>query len=640
MPGSAWQGEAGTAARRAAWVGTGVAVVLFLLLATNGRPWTMFERGPFTSDFYDVQARALTRGRLSVPPEAAGIEGYAVGGETHFYYGLVPAIARMPISAVTTAAQGRLVVLSQLFAVVVACLAGARLMRRAQRVLSVDIPGSWAGWLTGGFAAGVGIATPLLWLSSRAFVYHEAELWGASLTLLGLERVIVWWETRRPRDLSWASAAAALAMSTRASPGIAPALALGGLAVVLGAGRNWRPAAWAAVGAALPVALYAVVNLSRFGTPFSIPFDRQALNAFSASRRAALGDNGGTLFGLKFLPTTALQYFRPDTIEPRELLPWFSWGKPAHLVGDVTFDTVDRSASLPVTATPFIVAAVPAVVALFRRRLPASWAVALVAALVAAVPTLTIAFIANRYLADFVPAMVLASAIGVPVVAAWAAHARTRALIVLTAGAALVAFALVVNAGLSVLARRLYLLPDVDERRGFVSLQYAVHDVLGGSRPPDVSRTDELGPAGADGAIAVLGDCDAVYRSDGERWMLLELRPGGAQRVVVRGSRPGTVVSGRGWSIDLRADGDGRRFVYVGPGGTTVDGSRIGGDGPIVADVAADLAVPTVAVQVDGSDVLVAFLQPAEGPLRAADGWSSSPGHAALCEKLVDELAR
>ena len=36
---------------------------------------------------------------------------------------------------------------------------------------------------------------------------------------------------------------------------------------------------------------------------------------------------------------------------------------------------------------------------------------------------------------------------------------------------------LVTNAGLAVLARNLYLLPDVDARRDFVALQYAVHDV-------------------------------------------------------------------------------------------------------------------------------------------------------------------
>jgi hypothetical protein len=643
VPGSAWQGEAGAVARRAAWIGTAIAVVVFLLLATSGRPWTLFERGPFTSSFYDVQARALTRGHLDVPPRAAGIEGYVVDGETHFYYGLVPSVARMPISAVTTAAEGRLVVLSQLFAVAVACMAGARLLRRAQRALSLEPPASWTAWLTGAFALGIGISTPLLWLSSRTLVYHEAELWSASLTLLGLERVVVWWDTRRPRDLLWVSAVAALALSTRASPGIGPALALGGLTLVLAVRRSWRLAAWTAVAATVPIALYAAVNLARFGTPFSIPFDHQVLNTFSKSRRAALADNGGTLFGLKFVPTAVLQYLRPDTIEPRALLPWFSWGDRAHLVGNVTFDTVDRSASLPVTAPAFLAAAVPGVIVLVRRRPPAAWAISFAAAAVATLPTLSIAFIANRYLADFVPAVVVAAALGVPVVATWAARSRKRvAAWTLAVGVALALFAFVVNAGLAVLARRLYLLPDPAERRGFVAFQYEVHDALSGSRPPNVSRVDRLGPAGADGAIAIVGDCDALYRSDGDSWWLLELRPGGAQRAVLEGSSPGTVVTGDGWHIALVVDRGVRRLVYVGSDGEAdpliIEGEVLGDDGALRVDVAADPALPMVVARVNEKDVLEAFLQNARGPLKVGSGWRSIPGPTALCEELLNAV--
>ena len=187
-----------------------------------------------------------------------------------------------------------------------------------------------------------------------------------------------------------------------------------------GVGRSARPPSRSL--------LYAAVNLARFDTPLAIPFDRQVLNEFSEDRRAALAANDGTLFGLQFLPTTALQYLRPDTIEPRALLPWFSWGPDADVVGDVTFDTVDRSASLPVTA--------PAFLARRRRRrrrhdppsvaVVRAWPVASLAA-IAVLPTLSLAFVAQRYLADFVPFLVVGAAVGVPVVAAWAAATRARA---------------------------------------------------------------------------------------------------------------------------------------------------------------------------------------------------------------------
>ena len=128
---------------------------------------------------------------------------------------------------------------------------------------------------------------------------------------------------------------------------------------------------------------------------------------------------------------------------------------------------------------------------------------------------LAIAFIAKRYLADFVPLLVLGAALGVPVVAAWSTvTSAPPASGHRSARSALVARRARTNAGLAVLARNLYLLPDVDARRDFVALQYAVHDVLGGGAP--VCRRGRRARRGrADGAIAIVGDCDGVFRSDG-----------------------------------------------------------------------------------------------------------------------------
>ena len=41
------------------------------------------------------------RGHLDVPADVVAIEGFVVDGETHLYYGLAPALARLPIAAVT-----------------------------------------------------------------------------------------------------------------------------------------------------------------------------------------------------------------------------------------------------------------------------------------------------------------------------------------------------------------------------------------------------------------------------------------------------------------------------------------------------------------------------------------------------------
>ena len=152
--------------RRAARIGAAIAVVGFVLLATGGRPWELFARGPFTSDFYDAQAYALTRGHLDVDPQVASIEGFVVGGRTYFDYGIVPALARVPFAAFTDVFDGRLVVLSMAIGLVVGCLAAGRLLQRGRRAVGAVVPGRWWPWITGGFVAAVGLSSPLLWLSS------------------------------------------------------------------------------------------------------------------------------------------------------------------------------------------------------------------------------------------------------------------------------------------------------------------------------------------------------------------------------------------------------------------------------------------------------------------------------------------
>ena len=624
--------------RRWAWIGTAAAVVWFWLVATGFQPWDLFARGPFTSDFYDVQARALSRGHLDVPVDVVGIEGFVVDGKTHVYFGLAPALARLPIAAVTDALDGRLVVVSQMAGLAVGALAAARLLAKGAAEQDRRI----SPVLVGTFAFAVGAASPLLWLAARPLVYHEAELWGAALALLGFERVVTWWSSRSTRDLLWAGGVAVLAAATRGSVGFGPAVALGVLALLLAWRRQWAVATWAAVAAGVPLVLYAAVNLARFGHPLAIPFETQVFNDFSADRRAALAANDGTLFGLKFLPTTVLQYIRPDTVRPDALLPWMSWGPPARVVGGVTFDTIDRAASLPVTAPWLLGLAVPGVGLVLRRRVPFAWCACLIGGAVAALPTLAIAFVAQRYLADFLPPLVVAAALGVPAVVAWVdGRSPGWRKAAMAAAAVLVAVAFVVNAALAVLAQRLYLQPEPAAPRDFIGLQYDMYDRLPGGPPPDLTTTDTFpSDVAPDGTLAAVGGCDALFRSDGTRWRAVELRPGGDFRLVLRGGlREGRLATGDGWSIDLVEAADGRVTAVYDGGGTTVEGDPVEPPaGDVTLDVVADPSTPTVTVTMGDDELLSAFLVPAAGPVTPGPDWESRPGAAPLCERLVGRL--
>ena len=64
--------------------------------------------------------------------------------------------------------------------------------------------------------------------------------------------------------------------------------------------------------AVVPVALYAVVNWIKFRTLFSVPFWDQGFTMENPIRQEFLRENNGTLFGIKFIPTTLVQYLRPN----------------------------------------------------------------------------------------------------------------------------------------------------------------------------------------------------------------------------------------------------------------------------------------------------------------------------------------
>ena len=457
----------------------------------------------------------------------------------------------------------------------------------------------------------------MLWLSSAALVYHEAELWGAALAWLGFDRVVAWWSTRRGLDLLGAGALAALALSTRPSSGMGPALALGGLAVVLAVQRAVaRPGAWCVGAAAVPFLLYALrQRRCASATPFSVPFDRQVLNEFSADRRAALADNGGTLFGRQ-VPANGP---RAVPAAGHDRAPGAGAvavvGRPADLIGGVTFDTVDRSASLAGRGAGVRRRRVVGVVATIRRRVAGSvGGVDCVAAAVAVVPTLAIAFIAQRYLADFVPVLVVGAALGVPAVAAWAAGSGGAPARVL--------------AGDSRARRRrpdgrtrawpcwpatCTCCPTRPSAATSSRCNTPIQDACGGGRRRTSQRVERLGEVGPDGAVAIVGDCDGLYRSDGETWRLLEQRRRRvAQRAVVRGATLGPVVTGDGWQIVLGTRATDRRLEYV--GATRVDRRRDPRHRRDRVDVAADPMIPTVIVDVDGERSFEAFLQTRPGP--------------------------
>ena len=253
---------------------TVVGATLFALILCEWRPWQLFARAGFSSNFYDVQAQAFLRRRLAVPAEVAGIEGFLIDGTTYLYYGPVP--RRRPASAALFGSwtEGRITSLSMIVGFVALCTVTFHLARRVGAFVGAPARAPWRPALLVAAVA----CSPALALASEANVYNETELWAFVLILSTFVALIDLLTIPSRRVALFAGAAAALTVLTRVSVGLGAVTT-----VVLCAALLWRRerrlAVIAVAVAASGVVLHVMLNLARFGTLFDLPGDRQVLSA-------------------------------------------------------------------------------------------------------------------------------------------------------------------------------------------------------------------------------------------------------------------------------------------------------------------------------------------------------------------------
>jgi hypothetical protein len=440
-------------------IGALLAGLVFAWMVTDGT-FDPGHRVPFSGNFYDVQAHRMLAGHLSMPKDVLSIEGYEHDGNWYMYFGPAPALLRLPTAALTDSLDGRTGVASMLLAFAVRIRrwvlggagtdsGGATATDPVARGDAVDALDEVLAAVTA-FALGAG--TTVIFLGVGAYVYHEAIMWGVALSFGAFAAILGWIESARPRRLLAAGVLTLLALLSRLAVGIAPAATLLLLALALAVARlwpkarplaahlglaadgiAWRTVGWLVAAAAVPLGVYAVVNLAKFGTLFSVPYDHQAANELVAGRRAMLASNGGTLVNPKALPTNLWQYLRPDAFRLSGGWPWVrlpTW-RP-HVFGDLRYDMLDRTSSVTAAMPVFVVLAVSGVVAMVRaavcssRASLRSLALPVLGAACAAVPTLVFVYITERYTADFVPVLVLPALAGFVVLVRWARTPTAR----------------------------------------------------------------------------------------------------------------------------------------------------------------------------------------------------------------------
>ena len=608
------------------WIVTVVAVVVFWLVATSWRPWDLFDRAGFSADFYDEQARAFWHGRLAVDPAIPGPEGFVVGGKTYLYYGPFLSLVRMPLMLFGDLFVGRLVRVSMLIAVVVLCRWSARLARAGRAVIRSTTPVDPADdhWALGLFTAAVAFS-PALFAAGWISVYNETELWALTLAVIGFALIAEWGASgfTERRLLLGASAAALAATLTRAPIGLGVSLAL----IACGCVLLWRSRTtrfdrgrWALVGGLLPIVAHVVVNFAKFGTLTSVPGDRQLLSLTDPVRAAWFAGNNGSFFSPRFLPTTLVQYLRPDGIRFERLVPGVRFGPLAVDRGSYPAESITPASSLPASATLLLVVAVVGVVWMIRHR-NRTWLLLVGAAVAGAVPTFMIGFIANRYLIDMLPPLTVAGAIGI-----WVVLALPWQRVIKTVGVVLVVWGLWVNASLATWTNEYKTL-------GFTQLRYDIDDALFGAPAPSLIALVAGVDVPRDGIVALDPRCQGVYMAEQGHWLAVDR--GGTRRASgVIGALDDDVVlaAGSGWTLALVPSGGGAVLRVVDAAGRTTFEEPVEVAAPVSYEIVLDNVSREYRARVGDAVVLLPVELNAIEPT-AADGAPS-----ALCVELTEQL--
>ena len=191
----------------------------YLLLLSNG---SFHLIAPETLDrVFDSSLQHLLRGNAEVDPAAIQHEAFVRGGRTYTYFGIVPALLRLP--ALLFAADPAVMHLARLSCLVAAT--GITAVTCATIVLAHRSlpPALRSRTLLAAVLAGVVLGGPVVTTIFAAYVYNEPVLW-AGLFVAVFNAVIIRSVLRglvlSPRALCLLAALAVLAINTRPTSGI------------------------------------------------------------------------------------------------------------------------------------------------------------------------------------------------------------------------------------------------------------------------------------------------------------------------------------------------------------------------------------------------------------------------------------
>lgn len=471
-------------------------------------------------NFYDLQARAMFHGRLNLPKGTMGIEAFVHDGRYYTYFGIFPSLIRMPILLLTSSLDGELTAPSLLFAWAVTGIFSSLLLWRLRIIMrGRALLGRAEAVSYGALMAAVLGGSVVLYLGATPFVYNEDFAWSVPLTVGSVFALLGMMEKPSWRRATWC-AVLVFATNLNRTPT--------GYACVIGAGLV---AAWFAVGrggsaerrwalpmlgvAAVSFAAVCAITYAKFGIPVGLPMADQVWATVNAHRRYFLAANGGKAFSVQFLPSTLWAYFQPFGIHATTTFPFFSPPTtPAAWLNGAVLDQTYPTASVPATMPLLFLLGCWGIISAFRPRAMVGARLTRIVLVTAAAGTAGVllwGYIAERYMADLMPLLILASGVGV--IDIWRRlDERGRRVQVATAGTiSLVAlYCVVANIGIALSPSPQW---SPQQTTRFVSAESSLSL---SSLSATVKRGARLPYWGPGGELFATDNCSGVYLSTGD----------------------------------------------------------------------------------------------------------------------------
>jgi hypothetical protein len=468
--------------------------------------------------FYDVQARAMFHGHLNVRNGSLGIEGFLHNGKTYAYFGLFPSLLRMPVLLITSRFDGALTAPSMLLAWMMTALFSSlllwrlRIVTRGRAVLGRAEAASY-----GVLIATIMGGSVIIYLNATPFVYNEDFAWSIPLTVGTLFTLLGVME-RPSAGRVWASGILVLFANLDRTPtGYACVIGAGlvGLWFVFGRGgasnRRWGVPMFAV--ALVGFAASCAVTYAKFGTPIGLPMADQVWAMINAHRRYFLAANGGKAFSFGFLPSTIVAYLQPFGIRFSTIFPFVTTPTAPAAAIRAVLDQTYPTASAPATMPLLVILGGWGTISAFRPKALVPFRltrIVLITGVVGTAGVLLWGYISERYLADFMPFLIVASGVGL--IEIWRRFEGRSIMargVVLGIVSVMAAYCVVANTAIAVAPSEQFEQSQVqdfvsaEQSFSLTSLADSVHH---GATLPDWAPSGEL---------FMVGNCSGLYFSSG-----------------------------------------------------------------------------------------------------------------------------